>query len=61
MCRVHMSKLTGSEVFQEGQAMDDLILNNRPTHQLHGRWTQQQGILATAIILRPTGDALISE
>jgi len=30
---------------------DDLILNSRPIHQLHGRWTQKQGILATAIIL----------
>jgi len=40
---------------------DDLILNGRPIHQLHGRWIQKQGILATAIVLGSTGDALISQ
>ena len=40
---------------------DDLILNGHPIHQLHGRWIQKQGILATAIILGSTGDALISQ
>jgi 4'-phosphopantetheinyl transferase EntD len=40
---------------------DDLILNNRPTHQLHGHWTRGRGIVLTAIILGPTGDALISQ
>jgi 4'-phosphopantetheinyl transferase EntD len=40
---------------------DDLILNGHHIHQLHGRWIQKQGILATAIVLGSRGDALISQ
>jgi enterobactin synthetase component D / holo-[acyl-carrier protein] synthase len=40
---------------------NDLILNGRPIHQLHGRWIREQGILATAIVLGSRGDALISQ
>ena len=30
---------------------DGLIINGRPVHQLHGRWTRKQGILATAVVV----------
>jgi 4'-phosphopantetheinyl transferase EntD len=40
---------------------DDLILSGHHIHQLHGRWIQKQGILATAIILGSTGDAHIPQ
>ena len=40
---------------------DDLILNGRPIHHLHGRWTRARGVLATAIVLGSRGDALISQ
>ena len=31
---------------------DDLILNGRPIHHLHGRWTRERGIVLTAVVLR---------
>jgi 4'-phosphopantetheinyl transferase EntD len=31
---------------------DDLILNGRPIHQLHGRWIWERGIVVTAVVLR---------
>ena len=50
-----------NQTFTALLSRDDLILNGHHTHQLHGRWIQKQGILATAIILGSTGDALISQ
>jgi 4'-phosphopantetheinyl transferase EntD len=32
---------------------DDLIINNRPIRELHGRWTHNRGILATAVVVLP--------
>jgi 4'-phosphopantetheinyl transferase EntD len=48
-----------NRTFTALRSRDDLILNGRPTHQLHGRWIQKQGILATAMVLGSGGDALI--
>jgi len=31
---------------------DDLILNGRPIHQLHGRWIWERGLVLTAVVLR---------
>ena len=31
---------------------DDLILNGRHIHQLHGRWIRERGIVLTAVVLR---------
>ena len=31
---------------------DDLILNHRPIHHLHGHWTRERGIVLTAVVLR---------
>ena len=28
-----------------------LIINGRPVRQIHGRWTREQGILATAVVV----------
>ena len=39
---------------------DDLTIDGRHIRRLHGRWIQEQGILATAIVLGSTGDALTS-
>jgi 4'-phosphopantetheinyl transferase EntD len=30
---------------------DDLIVNGRQIHRLHGRWIQEQGILVTAVVV----------
>ena len=30
---------------------DGLIINRHPIHRLHGRWTRNHGILATAVVL----------
>jgi 4'-phosphopantetheinyl transferase EntD len=31
---------------------DDLIVDGRPIHQLHGRWIRERGIVLTAVVLR---------
>jgi 4'-phosphopantetheinyl transferase EntD len=33
---------------------DGLIINGRQVHQVHGRWTRKQGILATAVVVTST-------
>ena len=33
---------------------DGLIVNGRQIHRLHGRWTREQGVLVTAVVLAPT-------
>jgi 4'-phosphopantetheinyl transferase EntD len=52
---------THNRTFTALLSRDDLILNGHHIHQLHGRWIQKQGILATAIVLGSRGDALISQ
>jgi 4'-phosphopantetheinyl transferase EntD len=40
---------------------DGLIVDGRHIRQLHGCWIRERGILATAVVLGATGDALISQ
>jgi 4'-phosphopantetheinyl transferase EntD len=41
-----------NQTFTALLSRDDLILNGRHIHQLHGRWTRERGIVLTAIGLR---------